>query len=201
MKNTPRVNIGQSEFQDTFMVIGDEATPYRKLRKLELQIRELVDAIKMNEFNVRKTKIKIKNIKSELSTLHDELKEIELEELEYGLLSVEQLIGDAQSRLANFREIRRQILENTPNSYWERGFENAEVEYWISYFSRRAALEIMGQGRISTGTLDQITKMPDEISVQIMHLIPHKQKTLLMLANVADEESKKLFPEETKQLK
>lgn len=197
----PKVNIGQSQFQDTFMVIGDETTPYRKLRKLELQIRELKESLKMNEFAIRKTNVKISRLKSKLAKANDDLERIELEELEYTLTTNQQLIDDAESRLANFNEIKRQLLEGIPDSYWEQGFENAEAEHWISYFSRRAALEIMGQGRISTGTLDQITKMPDEIAVQIMQLIPHQQKNMLLLANVADEESKKVFPkEEQKQL-
>lgn len=191
----PRVNIGQSEFQDTFMVVADEPTPFRKLRKLELHIKELEDAIQHNEFAIRKARVKMKRLKSSI----DELDRIEYEEIEYGMKGHQQLKNDAKRRLANFKEIKRQLLEDTPEEYWEQGFENAEGEYWIEYFSRRAALEIMGQGRIHTATLEQIMRFPDEIAARIMKLTPHKQKRMAFIANVADEEVKKINTEYDKQ--
>ena len=188
----PNVNIGQSEFQDKFMVIANELTPYHKLRKLKLQIKKLEDAIIHNQFNVRKTEVKIKRLKQRLSTSRDELDEIKIEELEYNLKGYIQLKDDDEHRLANFNEIKRQVLEETPEEYWDQGFENAEAEYWVEYFSCRAALEIVGTGAISTRTLGQIVRFPDSIVNEIMKKTPHKQLTITKQVQIAHSEAENL---------
>lgn len=191
----PRVNIGQSEFQDTFMVVADEITPFRKLRKIELHIKELRDALKHNEFNMRKNLVKINHLKDEILTNNDELKKIELEELEYGMEGYKQLKNDAERRLINFEKMKQQLIEETPESYWKQGFENAETEYWIEYFSRRIALEVIGQGRIGTGTIDQVMCLPEKMAIQIMKLAPYKQAKMVLISQAADREIKKINTE------
>lgn len=187
---TPRVNLGQSEFQDTFMVVADEPTPFRKLRKIELHIRELEEAITHNKFNIRRMEIKIKRLTEKLSIGPDEIEAIDLEELEYQLKGSTQLLSDANHRMVNFQTMKQQIIDETPVEYWEAGFENAEMDHWVQFFSRRAALEMVGDGHVSTAMLEQIVRFPDEISTKIMKLIPHKQQKMLELAEITADEVK-----------
>jgi len=90
--------------------------------------------------------------------------------------------GYAERRLANFLEMRKQLIDATPDEYWEAGFESAECEHWIQYYSKKAALEKLGTGQISVATLEQILVLPDEIASSIMLNTLNKEQELITIA-------------------
>jgi hypothetical protein len=176
MSKEIRVNLGQSEFQDTFFVVSPELTPYRQLRKIELQIRELKDSLKKADFEKRKTIVKMSRLDPE-----DPLEAIEIEEYEYALESQKSLVEDAESRLMNFELIKAQLIEGTPEDYWDQGYEASEGEYWVNYYSRRMALEKMAHGRVLPDTMEKIMTLPNELVKQAFIISDQNEQEIMKL--------------------
>jgi len=161
--NTPKVNLGQSVFQDTYMVTGAVFEPYRRLRTIELQIRDLKDSLKTAEFNLRKSNIKLKNLNSK-----DELEAIEIEEIEYSREGSKELISDSIERLRNYENLKKELIDSVDEEYWNAGFEAAEEKHWISYYAKKMSIEMITTGHIGQGTLDQISVLPDKMITLIL---------------------------------
>lgn len=184
MKNEPRVNLGQSEFQDSFMVAGAEDSPYRKLRKLELHINELTCSIKVNSFKKRKTIIELKKLNKD-----DEIEAIEIEEIEFALSTSYHVTKDAELRLANFEMLKKKLIDSVPSKYWDLGYENAEFSHWVNFFSKKVALEKLVTGTVSIATLEQILVLPNEMVSKIMALAPIKEIDYIKIANCQSKET------------
>ena len=170
----PKVNLGQSQFQDAMFVVGAQLTPFRKLRQCELEIRSLEDAVKQHEFSVRKNKVKISRL-----DLSDELNQIEKEELEWGMMRAMELLSDAQARLDQFRVMKSQIIDSMPLEYWATGYEQSELEYWPQYFGRKMALEVAATGQPSIQTAEQMMLLPDELKKKALDFVGQELPKLI----------------------
>lgn len=161
--NTPKVNLGQSVFQDTYMVTGSVFEPYRKLRTIELQIKDLKDSLKTAEFNLRKSDVKLKNLDPK-----NELDAIEIEEIEYSKEGSKDLIYDSLERLLNYENLKKELIDSVDEEYWNAGFEAAEEKHWIGYYSKKMAIEMITTGHIGQGTLEQIAVLPNKMITLIL---------------------------------
>ncbi len=169
----PQVNLGQSQFQDTFFVAGAQLTPFRQLRQIELQVKELENSLKKADINKRRTKLRIAGLNPV-----DPLEALDIEELEYDLGQQEQLITDAKVRLANFLLMREQLLERTPKEYWDQGFEQAEVEYWTFRLAKQLAIA-KTTGVPDTHLIEQMMLLPMEMQNNIVQLTNEANPALL----------------------
>lgn len=156
------VKLGQSLFQDTFFVANSQLTPYRKLRQLELELSELDVAIKKSQIQLKR-----QDIISKRMNPADPLQALDLEEIEIGREQTIRLLEDAKHRRENFLKIREQLLAETPQEYWDQGFENAELENWTKHFSKQLQISIL-TGVPNPQLLEQISTLPDNMVKQIL---------------------------------
>ena len=164
MKN-PTVNLGQSQFQDTYFVAGAQLTPYRRLRQIDLELRGIEDALKRGSIALRRLELKISKLDPS-----DPEQALDIEETEWDLMQQAQLVADAESRKANFLFMREQLIEDVPAEYWNQGYENAEQMHWVLHYSRQLALENLTSQRPSVQLMQQIMLLPDEAQRQVAQL-------------------------------
>lgn len=164
----PKVNLGQSQFQDTFFVAGAELTPYRRLRQIELELRSIEDALKRGSIAQRRLELKVSKLDPKVPE-----QALDIEEAEWDLQQQLQLIADAEGRKSNFLEMKRQLLQNVPQEYWDIGYENAELDHWVAHFSQQLALmRIAGQPNLQL--MQQICLLPETAQHQVMQLTESK---------------------------
>ena len=156
------VKLGQSLFQDTFFVANSPLTPYRKLRQLELELSELDVTIKKTTIQLKRQEIIAKRMNPA-----DPLQALDLEEMEIGREQTLRLLEDAKHRRDNFLKIREQLLAETPQEYWDQGFENAELENWTKHFSKQLQISIL-TGVPNTQLLEQISQLPEPMIKTIL---------------------------------
>ena len=116
----PETNLGQSTFQDTFFVACAQETPYRRLRQLDLEIRELESSLFSQHCGDRRNAIRKVRIEKEMAETTDELRkeelQIDLDELAWEINRSNNLIQDAIRRLENFKNMRSELIANAPLS-------------------------------------------------------------------------------------
>lgn len=160
--NHMNLKLGQSAFQDTFFVVGAQLTPYRQLRQIELELGELANSIKKTEINLKRQEIKLSKL-----NLDDPLESLDAEELEIDKEQTLRLLKDAKAREANFQLMKQQLLENTPDEYWEKSFEECEFENWSKYFAKQLQISIL-TGVPNPQLIEQISTLPEQMVKQIM---------------------------------
>lgn len=178
------MNLGQSQFQDTYFVAQSQLTPYRQLRQIELELRGIEDALMRSSFAERRLQAKI----AKLDPSNPE-QAIDIDEAKWDLKQQLSLRADAEARKLNFEMLKQQLLDSVPAEYWERGFEEAEAEHWMLHFSRQLAFEQYALGRPSVQTLQQVTLLPIEMQ-KVIAL--EGQKQVLQLTGTVDAETQVL---------
>lgn len=180
------VKLGQSLFQDTFFVYNSQLTPYRKLRQLELEIRELDTAIRKAKINQKRLQLR----EDELIAISDDPHNaLDLEELQIEKEGVVRLLEDAEHRKANFEKMKEQLLTEVPKEYWDQGFENAEAENWIKHFAKQLAICRI-TGLPNAGLIDQLATLPVEMTAQILL---ESKVGAAQFAGLEDQTSKQLL--------
>jgi len=152
------MNLGQSEFQDTYFVAGAQLTPYRQLRQLELELRSIEGGIKQSEFATRRLKLKLKSLDPT-----NEADQIEIDEADWGLYQQQQLLEDATNRRANFWRMRDDLLARIPKAYWDAGFEHHEGEHWKLYFAKQVATAMALGLPPPVNAIESILLLPDDL--------------------------------------
>lgn len=179
-----QINLGQSQFQDTFFVAQAQLTPYRQLRQIELELRSIEDALMRGSFQERKLKVKISKLDPQ-----DPEQAIEIDEANWDLRQQEQLAHDALARKANFEALKEELIVNVPKSYWDLGYEAAEAEHWVLHFSRKMAFEQYALGRPSVQTIEQVSLLPVDMQKAIAL---EGQKQVLQLTGTVNAETQVL---------
>lgn len=170
------MNLGQSQFQDTYFVSGAQLTPYRRLRQIELEMRSISDGLKRTEFALRKSQVKMKSLDPS-----DELQKIEIEEFEWDQLCQRQLIEDAKARLANFQMLKEELINSVPQEYWDAGFEAAEEEHWVLHFTKQLTMSKL-LGAPDKHALEQVLLLPEAAQERVMIGV-HQQTQALIAKN------------------
>lgn len=170
----PKVNYGQSQFQDSFFVAGAQLTGFRKLRQILLEIRSIEDALKNFEFEERRNVYKLKGLYK--SRENDE---IEIDAINYAMSRSVELREDAELRLDQFLIMREQVIMDYPQDYWDAGYESAEIEHWPMYYGKKMALEIAATGQCSISTAEQINLLPPELKLKALGVKNDELKLLV----------------------
>jgi len=167
-----RTEISTTEFELKNFIVGAQLSPHRKLRQIVLEGNVREDNITNSGFD-----LSIAN--SELAILKEELDE-ESNLHRGNIISVE-----INRKIIQIENIKKQIKRNEKElSFIEKEFvamdsefgtniieeillpsnENeAETNYWIERLSRQASNDVIATGRISTGNIDAILNLPDNI--------------------------------------
>ena len=172
------MNLGQSLFQDTYFVAGAQLTPYRQLRQIELELRSIEDALVRSSLAARRLRLKISKLDPAIP--EDAL---DIEEAEWDLAQQVQLQRDAEARRQNFMHLKSTLLKNTPNEYWDAGYEAAEEQHWLMHFSKQLALENLTPGTASKHTIEQVMLLPQNLQQQIA--ASAKEQFLLLSGSAA----------------
>ncbi len=178
------MNLGQSQFQDTFFVAQAQLTPYRQLRQIELELRQIEDSLMRTSFQERKLKLKLEELDPSKPK-----QAIKIDEIHWDLKQQEQLKLDALARKANFEALKEELLANVPKSYWDLGYEAAEAEHWVLHFSRKMAFEQYALGRPSVQTIEQVSLLPVDMQKAIAL---EGQKQVLQLTGTVNAETQVL---------
>lgn len=157
------MNLGQSQFQDTFFVAGAQLTPYRQLRQLELELRSIESALKQSEFATRRLVLKLSKLDP-----NDAEQAIDIDEAKWATQEQEQMLQDAQARKANFLRMKAELLAGVPQEYWDAGFEANECNHWTAYLTKQL-------------TMSQMLGMPDRTSLEMVMLMPQEAQNQIML--------------------
>ena len=169
----PKVNLGQSLFQDTWFVANQQLTPYRQLRQIELEIKSITDSIARTDFSLRRDNIEYARLvdkwNAESDVLDKELIKIDMDERNYNINSNKQLIEDANNRLVNFLSMKKQLLEVVPKEYWDTGFENAESDYWKMYLAKQISLSQI-TGIPNSNVIEQLMMLPEPFVGEVIQI-------------------------------
>lgn len=198
----PKVNLGQSLFQDTWFVANQQLTPYRQLRQIELEIKSIRDSIAKTDFSLRRDNIEYVRLVDKLNTTEDplekELIKIDMDERNYNINSNKQLIDDAVMRMGNFESMKKQLLEVVPKEYWDAGFEQAESDYWKLYLAKQISLSQI-TGIPNGNVIEQLMMLPEQYVGEILQIANNTTKHNLQIGQkyIAQQlENKEVKPEE-----
>lgn len=169
----PKVNLGQSRFQDTYFVAQAQYTPYRQLRQIELELRQIEDSLKKADFTKRRMELRIKKLDPA-----DPDQAIDIEEAQWDLSQHQSLLEDTLSRKENFESLKRELLAGVPEEYWAIGYEAAELEHWVQVISQEMAIMRI-TGHVNIQTMKQLTMLPMEAQQQVLAL-SSRQATILI---------------------
>jgi len=193
----PKTKLGQSLFQDTFFVACAQETPYRRLRQLDLEIKSLQDSIVQYHFTFRRDDVKRRRLEAELEGADEFRKEeiaIDLDQMNWEHLNARRLLADAEERLANFDEMRAQLISQVPKEYWDIGFEGAEQAHWETRLIKQISLS-QAIGIPDKGAIDMLMLMPPESRANVLIGVEHQklqlvneQKAALALADESNKE-------------
>jgi hypothetical protein len=167
------MNLGQSQFQDTFFVAGAQLTPYRQLRQIELELRSIESAIKTSEFAQRRLKLKLAKLNPD-----SEEDQIEIDEANWNALQQQQLLDDAWARRANFMRMRDDLLASVPKSYWDAGFEANEGEHWKQYFAHQISMAMAMGLPPPASAVESIMLLPPQLKKEAILLSQQKAASL-----------------------
>lgn len=166
------VNLGQSQFQDTYFVYGAQLTPYRRLRQIELELRSLEDSIKKTEFATRRLSLKLKNLTD------SEEDNITRDETLWDLQQQTQLLQNSLNRRQNFLNLKTSLIESVPAHYWDAGFEAAEAEHWKLYFAKQISTAVSLGLPAPLNIIDSVLLLPDNLREDTIKLAMEQTKQL-----------------------
>lgn len=164
----PVVNLGQSQFQDTFFVAQAQFTPYRQLRQIELELRQIEDGLKRSSLMCRRLQLKIEKLDK-----NDPEQALDIEECEWDLQQQVQMVADSEARRANFLAMKQQLLEGVPQEYWDRGYENCELDHWVQVIAHDMAVMRL-TGQINPTTMKQLAMLPEGAVQHVLQLTNEK---------------------------
>jgi hypothetical protein len=169
------MNLGQSQFQDTYFVAGAQLTPFRQLRQIELELRSIESAIKTAEFAKRRLELKLKKLDPT-----DEEDIITIDEASWESFQQQQLLDDAWARRKNFMQMKDDLLARVPKAYWEAGFEANEGEHWKQYFAHQISTALAMGLPPPVNAVESIMLLPPALRKEAV-LLAQNQATNLRL--------------------
>jgi flagellar motor protein MotB len=167
-------NFGMGDYQIQNYVLKSEVTNYRQIRQSLLELNARRDSILQMEVDQKRRVIKKKKIERNLETETDEL---ERELLKIDLQEIDKDFEYAQKRI-KLQQRECEIFLNSIQSNFKTkeelqeflGNPEEERKYWIARMGKQAALDILCNGRISTGNMDSIAMMSEEDQVKSLQV-------------------------------
>jgi len=161
------VEKGMSDFQIKNFVVNAQLTPLKQLQQaaMEAQVRE--DNLKKSEFEITKTKLKIKIFEAHKEKTDDELEkaqvELDLIIANEKLISIDKEKKRIARELKSFQDVLDFFNENYDIEKMIEMQDTLDIDYWVKRLSKQASMDIISTGRIGTGNLSAMLDMPDDI--------------------------------------
>ncbi|MEE8058336.1 MAG: hypothetical protein V3T17_10940 [Pseudomonadales bacterium] len=186
LKILNKIPIGMTRFQLKHFVIGDQNTHVHRIRQVvnEIDVRE-VNAHK-SDYKAKKAKLALALLeetlardKDTLSAIEIELRELEIENDRWKLISLARTRRNSQTELSYLYDILQELIVDVDVDELLDNFDHYDEVYWSRRLGKQAAVDMATQGRISAGNLAAIELMPEGL----------KQKTLLETVSLANDYS------------
>lgn len=195
------VTMSQSGFIDVCVQYMEHFTPHRKLRQVMLEMQNRLAALQEAKKNYYKAAIKLERRQLELQELEEKLEEledqltqtkderekrklereiarvrldiaekkVEVQEALAGRRSAQHMIKDAMLKVVAQRKLARKFEKEVEES--GLSFDEAEMVYYVMYFTRDAENQIRTGGRIDTGTFSAISQLPAGLRRKVLENI------------------------------
>jgi hypothetical protein len=158
---------GMSDFQMKQFVVASQLTPIKQLQQVTMEAESREENLRKTEYEDKKNQLKIDILKKKRERETDPLYQMEidleihsLEEKIY--LSVKE-VKRLRNELETFYEILEYFNENYDIGEMLSMKDTLEIDYWVKRLGRQAGLDIVSTGRISTGNLQAMLDLPEEI--------------------------------------
>jgi len=142
---------GNSAFQIIHFVNESKDHPGRASRKIALQIRSKITALKEAEYVRENIKLDIDelNAKRPLTRIGKKRKSLEIDKKMFDLEDQEKVIKDALFEL----KLYEKMIKDLPKISSRKEFEDQEMSYWKDRLQKDACREIQYNGSVEKGTL------------------------------------------------
>jgi hypothetical protein len=188
------IPVSQSLFQDVCVQYEIHFTPHRKLRQAMLELDGRLRALYAAKdghaeayYKVEQTKLKLEELENELASVTDDFERrrlelrigklrYELEKKQRDLENAIHLVKDAMLKVA----MHQTLVDRLKKEVEESGlsFEEAEMVYFVMYFTKDAEVQLRTMGRVDTGTFGAIAQLPEGIRKKVLWNIEFMRKKL-----------------------
>lgn len=150
----------KSQWMESNMAISGQ-TPLRNIRHLLARIERSYEACKETEYKIKKKQVRLE-IKErehgkEKDYLEKHLKQIEIDEIKYGINSAMYYFTGAVKKIQHNYDCIKQIMESKGwKSFDEIDFEHEEEEYHIKTALNQAIRSVMNTNCIDPGNLEYL---------------------------------------------
>ena len=196
------IPISTSQFQDQCVQYEQHFTAHRKLRQALLELQDKFGALyaaktgnKKSLLRVEKIKLKIEELTNQLEALeakNDGTDNIEIRKLKVDILmenvkqeekqrsynSSTHLVKDAMIKVSQHQELIKKFEAEVAET--NLSFEQAEVQYYVMYFTYDVEKQLRTMGRIDTGTFGAIGNLPEQIRLKVMKNISFLRQKLFV---------------------
>ena len=138
-----------------------------ELQELEEKLEELEERLRVQELDERERK----KLEREIAKVKLDIaeKKVEVQEALAGRRSAQHMIKDAMLKVVAQRKLAKKFEKEVEES--GLSFDEAEMVYYVMYFTRDAENQIRTGGRIDTGTFSAISQLPTGLRRKILENI------------------------------
>ena len=181
LKLEPLFSAGMSVFQMEKFVVGDNMTPYRKLRQALVETRARLETITTYGFDMEELQIKrkaahAKSINENLDETERALAGVEVRRMDFEINRKQTIIDQLESEAKFFlgqvdlivkdefqgAEAAVQLLQEAT------AHDRMEKEFWTKKLARSAFADLVNYGTISKGLMESMMCLPEEQRLQIV---------------------------------
>jgi hypothetical protein len=165
-------NSGMSNYQINNYVLRSQVTEYRQFKQILLELTSRKDSLDQMNIDYQRRILNIDKINDKLGKTEDSF---EIRSLELDLLEEEKNLNYVLRRI-KVQKDEYEFFLNQINSRFNSKEElsdyvnNPEEErkYWIARMGKQAAVDMISNGRITTGNMEAISMMSEEDQIHAL---------------------------------
>lgn len=158
---------GMSDFQMKQFVINAQLTPVKQLQQVVMEAEVREENLRKAEYEDKKNQLKIEILKKkrerEVDPLYQMEIDLEIHQLEEKIYLNVKEVKRINNELNTFYEVLQYFNDNFDIGEMLSMKDTLEIDYWVKRLGRQAGLDIVSTGRISTGNLQAMLDLPEEI--------------------------------------
>jgi hypothetical protein len=158
---------GMSDFQMKQFVINSQLTPVKQLQQVVMESEVREENLRKAEYEDKKNQLKIeilqKKRERETDPLYQMEIDLEIHQLEEKIYLNVKEVKRIKNELVTFYEVLQYFNDNFDIGEMLSMKDTLEIDYWVKRLGRQAGLDIVSTGRISTGNLQAMLDLPEEI--------------------------------------
>jgi hypothetical protein len=158
---------GMSDFQMKQFVINAQLTPVKQLQQVVMEAEVREENLRKAEYEDKKNQLKIEILQKKRERESDPLYQMEIDleihQLEEKIYLNVKEVKRIKNELVTFYEVLQYFNDNFDIGEMLSMKDTLEIDYWVKRLGRQAGLDIVSTGRISTGNLQAMLDLPEEI--------------------------------------